>query len=64
MTCDQCGAELAYLHGHATCTTERCPWAGANLAECCDGGIMDHRVEALAASSCEISTVYVGGCPR
>ncbi|MEM9193805.1 MAG: hypothetical protein AAGF12_31810 [Myxococcota bacterium] len=37
MPCRICGAEMAYIHGHAACVRNGCPMYGQNQAECCDG---------------------------
>jgi hypothetical protein len=41
MRCRFCRAEMAYVHGHAACVDNRCPFFGQNQAECCDGETME-----------------------
>jgi hypothetical protein len=33
---------MAYVHGHAACVDNRCPFYGRNQAECCDGETADN----------------------
>jgi hypothetical protein len=33
---------MAYVHGHAACVDNRCPFYGRNQGECCDGETADN----------------------
>ena len=37
MRCRLCTSPLAYIHGHAACLNNRCPFFGMNQSECCAG---------------------------
>lgn len=55
MQCAFCHFELAYIHGHAACTNNACPFYGRNQAECCSG----ETAENSAVTTGEIARVDV-----
>ena len=55
MQCAFCHAELVYVHGHATCTRNVCPFYGRNQAECCSG----ETAENSAVSTADAARVVV-----
>ena len=61
MQCTFCKFEMAYIHGHAACINNTCPFYGKNQAECCTG----ETAENLAVPDTdEVVAVAEGDRPK